>query len=119
MLIPELYTAEQIGFTELSCQFLVRYNSAHPIYAGHFPGKPVTPGVCLIQAATELLGTATGTTLRLTGARHIKFLQMHTPEKELRFELSWLEEANRLRGRVSIFQDENCMAKIDAHFERL
>ena len=117
-LIQELYTKEYVDCTETSCRVVVRYNQAHPLYAGHFPEMPVTPGVCLIQTATELLGEVMGTSLRLTNARQIKFLKMHTPERELRFELSWSEESDRLRGRISIFQEDVCMAKIDAHFTR-
>ena len=117
MLIPDLYTSEQTFRTEDSGQVVVCFNPAHPLYAGHFPGQPVTPGVCLIQTATELLSELKGAPLRLTGARQIKFLQMHTPAMPLRFELSWSEEAFKLRGRIAVFQNETCIAKIDAYFE--
>ena len=29
--------------------FRVRLDAAHPVYAGHFPGNPVLPGVCTLQ----------------------------------------------------------------------
>jgi len=118
MLISGLYTMEQLSYTDSSCRYSVYYNPLHPLYAGHFPGHPVTPGVCFIQTATELLAEAVGASLRLTGARQIKFLQMHTPEKPLLFELSWREEAPSLHGRISIFQDDTCIAKMNAQFER-
>ena len=119
MLISGLYTSEQISCADSSAQVLVRYNPAHPIYAGHFPGQPVTPGVCLVQTATELLSEAAGRSLRLTGARQVKFLQMHLPTVPLRFELAWTEEALRLRGRIAVFQNEGCIAKVDAYFESI
>ena len=118
VLIPELYTSKVIECGECSSQALVHYNSAHPLYGGHFPGKPVTPGVCLIQTGTELLQEAVGFPLRLCEARQIKFLQMHTPEDSLRFVLSWSENPPRLHGRITIFQDDCCLAKIDATFKR-
>jgi 3-hydroxyacyl-[acyl-carrier-protein] dehydratase len=118
MLIPGLYTTEQPSCTDASCWVIVRYNYFHPLYKGHFPGQPITPGVCLIQTATELLERALGASLRLSGARQVKFLQMHTPEKPLKFELSW-SETSPVRGRIAIFQDQQCIAKIDAQFERI
>ena len=33
----------------------IRLNASHPIYQAHFPGEPITPGVCIIQIAKELL----------------------------------------------------------------
>ena len=33
----------------------IRLNPSHPIYQAHFPGEPITPGVCIIQIAKELL----------------------------------------------------------------
>lgn len=32
----------------------------HPVYAGHFPGEPVTPGVLLGEAMSDLVGWASG-----------------------------------------------------------
>ena len=34
---------------------VVRLDPSSPVYAAHFPGYPITPGVILIQIATELL----------------------------------------------------------------
>lgn len=46
------YTIEE-GST--ATQTVVRLNPEHPIYQAHFPGEPITPGVCIIQIAKELL----------------------------------------------------------------
>jgi len=118
MLISGLYTMELLSHTETTCHYIVSFNPAHSIYAGHFPGQPVTPGVCLLEVATELLTAATGIPLRLMGARQVKFLQMHPPERPLKFELSWFIEASQVLGRITIFQNDSCIAKINAQFER-
>ena len=34
---------------------IVRLDPSSPVYAAHFPGYPITPGVILIEIATELL----------------------------------------------------------------
>jgi len=59
----------------------VRINPEHEIYKAHFPGYPITPGVCIIKIATELLG------LRYSGARlscadNVKFLTPLFPDKD-------------------------------------
>lgn len=50
------------------------------VYAGHFPGKPITPGVCMISAVVELLSQTSGQTLSLAKANNIKYLTMMTPD---------------------------------------
>jgi 3-hydroxymyristoyl/3-hydroxydecanoyl-(acyl carrier protein) dehydratase len=35
---------------------LAVWSKAHPILQGHFPQKPVVPGVCLIEAGAQLAG---------------------------------------------------------------
>lgn len=116
-LIPGLYTFELLSAADSSASFEVQFNPDHPLYAGHFPGQAVTPGVCLIQTATELLSEARGKPFQLTAARQIKFLQMHHPTDPLRFECSWTEENLGLNGRIALFQNHTCIAKIHARFE--
>ncbi len=57
----------------------LRLNAGHPVYAAHFPGRPVTPGVCLLQMAVELTALHYGTELGMEQASNIKFLQVVDP----------------------------------------
>ena len=59
---------------------IVRFLPESPIYAAHFPGFPITPGVTLVQTALELMGC------RLHAAKDIKFLQPVFPGATLRVE---------------------------------
>lgn len=63
----------------------VRLNPQHPIYRVHFPDNPVTPGVCLIQMATELLEQRYDRKLLLSKAKSIKFKQIIGPDEEPTF----------------------------------
>ena len=58
----------------------VRFLQESPVYAAHFPGFPITPGVTLVQMALELMGR------RLRSAKDIKFLQPVFPGATLRVE---------------------------------
>lgn len=68
-----------------------------PIYKAHFPGYPITPGVTLVQIATEIMGK------QLKGARDIKFIEPIFPSADgpvLRYDWAVSEEG---RAQVSIF----------------
>lgn len=49
------------------------------IYRAHFPERPVTPGVCIIQAAVELLGLLHGREYVLQEVSAAKFLRVISP----------------------------------------
>ena len=61
-----------------------------PVYRGHFPGYPITPGVCLVEMALEVIGEMTGHDVRLVAAKNIKFTSPVLPVEgtELRFNVS-------------------------------
>lgn len=59
----------------------VRLNPGHPVYAVHFPGQPVTPGVMLVKLVHELLEQHLGRPLRLHSIGQCKFLNMLVPNK--------------------------------------
>ena len=64
-----------------------------PVYKGHFPGYPITPGVCLVEMALEAIGQMTdqvGHDVKLVAAKNIKFTSPVLPEAgtELRFNIS-------------------------------
>ena len=79
----------------------VRLLPESPVYRGHFPGYPITPGVCLVEIALELIAEMAGQAghdgrevghdgkVRLVGAKNIKFTSPIIPDEgtELRFNL--------------------------------
>lgn len=85
----------------------VQLNAGHPIYSVHFPDNPVTPGVCLIQIATELLEQKYGKKLSLFKAKNIKFKKIVGPDKTPHFVFTKLVLADDLLSvNVSIEDDE-------------
>ena len=54
-----------------------------PIYTAHFPGKPITPGVCILQMVEELLADYTLRNLRIAIVKNAKFLNVLTPTEEV------------------------------------
>ena len=81
MLRPDFYTLTSFssnGSSLLEATFLVQ--PEHAIFAGHFPGQPIVPGVCMLQIIKECLEQAVGHKLMLAQAANIKFLTMLVPE---------------------------------------
>jgi 3-hydroxyacyl-[acyl-carrier-protein] dehydratase len=76
MLENSFYNVEKTESTEDTLFAEVLLNVSHEIYKVHFPGNPVTPGVCLLQIALELLNLKFQRKLRLVSARNIKYLKV-------------------------------------------
>lgn len=60
-------------------QFLISLLPDSEIYRVHFPEEPVTPGVCVIQMATEIVEDELGESLRLKAIANAKFLAVISP----------------------------------------
>lgn len=74
----------------------VRIGADHPSLAGHFPGKPVVPGVVLLDAVARALENATGAQPR--GLPSVKFLAPLLPDEAA--ELVLTPAGARVRFRV-------------------
>ena len=93
----------------------VRLLPESPVYRGHFPGYPITPGVCLVEIALELIAEMAGQAghdgkVRLVAAKNIKFTSPIIPTQgtELRFNLGG-EGSERT---VEILSGETLCAKM-------
>ncbi len=49
------------------------------VYRGHFPGNPVSPGVCNIQMVKECAEKLTGQPLQIIGIRRCRLTAVITP----------------------------------------
>lgn len=66
--------------SETGRQSVLRLNGVHPIFAVHFPGQPITPGVCLVKLIGELMERKTGRRLELEKIVNLKFVHPLMPE---------------------------------------
>lgn len=51
------------------------------IYRAHFPEQPITPGVCIIQIASELLTDLYSLTFELSSVSNAKYLAVINPQE--------------------------------------
>lgn len=60
------------GMAELPAKFF-EVAADHPIFAGHFPGRPIVPGVMLLEWAQAEVGRALGRAPAALRVREAKF----------------------------------------------
>ena len=97
---------------ENSYMVWLEFDVEHPLYQGHFPGKPVTPGAILLQTAEELIALFTEQPCKLTAAKQLKFLRMHHPNTPLRFEISLEEGTQPCAAKIVIYDDQGAISKM-------
>jgi 3-hydroxyacyl-[acyl-carrier-protein] dehydratase len=94
----------------------IRLEPDHAIFAGHFPGLPVVPGVCMMAIIKEILQEIVHRPLRLVQAGNLKFLSLINPlqNESVNVELKFTEGTDEtlvLDG--SIFTDNLIFFKIN------
>ncbi|MBQ8269860.1 MAG: beta-hydroxyacyl-ACP dehydratase [Bacteroidaceae bacterium] len=57
----------------------IHLNKEHFIYAAHFPGNPITPGVCIMQMVQELIEQHLNAKLQLKTLNNIKYMSVISP----------------------------------------
>jgi 3-hydroxyacyl-[acyl-carrier-protein] dehydratase len=78
---------------------------ADPIFVGHFPAKPILPGVLLIEVVAQTAGVMLGSAgpqgagagvALLAAVNRFKFLKTVTPGQDLRVEIKKLTEIGKM-----------------------
>jgi 3-hydroxymyristoyl/3-hydroxydecanoyl-(acyl carrier protein) dehydratase len=82
----------------------------HPSLPGHFPGRPLVPGVVVLERVLEAIEAAYGALgpLRLP---QVKFLQPLLPDEPARVELEAVDSAaGQARWRFRVWRDDTLLA---------
>ena len=91
----------------------VSLNESHVIYKAHFIGNPITPGVCVVQMAAEILGHFTGKDLVMRRAKSIKFKRAISPTSRPVFTFSKIaRDGDNVRASVSVDDESGQFVKM-------
>jgi len=63
------------------CERVTTIRGDHPSLAGHFPGRPVVPGVVLLQEVLEVVRGVLPAELTVTGLPVVKFSSPLKPDE--------------------------------------
>lgn len=93
------------------------------IYQAHFPGEPITPGVCIVQIGKELVEyllteqTSQSQSLEIIKVKNVKFLSIISPNeaKQLVYQIKKMElseDKTKIEAQVVVLSEHKAMAKI-------
>lgn len=77
--LNNLYHIVSKDVVDASIRYNIHLDASHFIYQAHFPDEPITPGVCIIQIAKELLEEHLGIGLEIQKVKNVKFLNVISP----------------------------------------
>jgi 3-hydroxyacyl-[acyl-carrier-protein] dehydratase len=81
MLLEDLFSIASVGHEAGNIVAEVHMDADHPIFQGHFPGFPVTPGVIQLHLVKAVLTNQLKRDIKLKLVRTCKFLDVLDPGK--------------------------------------
>ncbi len=118
MLLKDFYSV--LSSTELEGEFIteVEINKDHDLYRGHFPDRPVTPGVILMQLFKEEAERRSNKKLQLVTAANVKFMAVVDPNvcEKLTLQSSMVYENGILKLKGIAKQNDTISLKISATY---
>lgn len=100
----------------------LRLTAGHTIYKAHFPGNPITPGVCLVQIVMELLQSRLQVKLALRKITNLKFIAPISPVQCPVIDVNFLEIAESVvdvKTKGTILSKEKAYTKFSLIFEKV
>lgn len=120
MLLKNFYTILKSEALEAhSFVATVKIQKEHPIFEGHFPNFPVTPGVAMLQIIKELTEQHCNQSLFLESASNVKFLSLVDPNVNaiLKFNIIFQEDHQNIKVKnTTYFEDGTAVLKCNVTF---
>lgn len=129
-----LYTIKEAQVDAQQGVFLLQLNPTHVIYQAHFPGQPITPGVCIVQMGKELLEDCLAqmpdklygdcVNLQVVKVKNVKFLSVISPDESLEItyqvgKIALSEETGEVKTQIVVYAQDEVKAKISMTCKRL
>ncbi|MDD4589307.1 MAG: hydroxymyristoyl-ACP dehydratase [Parabacteroides sp.] len=114
MLNNHLYTVVCSEKQETLYYVEVALNPENIIYKSHFPGKPITPGVCIIQMLKELVEMIKKQSYMIFEVKNVKFLKIIDPieNSPIDFFIALIDEKGILHVSAEIKREEETFARL-------
>ena len=120
MLLQDFFKIINTDIADNTALVEVELNPQHAIFQGHFPGQPITPGVCVTQMAVDIFSHIQQQEYTLTQAKSIKFTHIIKPEENPRvhYQLNWEQVAERqYQMKALVYHEDTTFAKINITVE--
>ena len=117
-----LYTVTEKKVDGLTGYFELALTSSCFIYQAHFPGEPITPGVCIVQMGAELLedllceGLQKKVKLEICKVKNVKFLSVISPNEStvinyLMKKVEMSEDGSEVKAQMVVTSGDEAKAK--------
>lgn len=99
----------------------VLLNKDHEIYKAHFPGNPITPGVCIIEILKAIVCRKYNKDLIFNQVLNIKFLKVINPIEmpEIEYHIKYSQSDLGIKVNVVVKKDQNVYTKISGYFNEV
>lgn len=108
MLLKDFYKVNALDVVDNMTTASITINKDHAVFKGHFPGNPVTPGVCMMQIIKELTEKIVNEKLFIQSASNIKFMSIINPEKnsdlKLTLDITKIDDSYKVKN-ITKFED--------------
>lgn len=118
MLIDTMFELKSLGTDGNRIEATLGIITESPIYKAHFPQRPITPGVCIIQIVQEVIEKACNTKLLLANARNVKFLNTLSPDSTTEVSLSIEYDPTSLSANAVMKNNDTMIAKMTLNFRQ-
>ena len=121
MLLKDFYKVTNLAVADGSATAHITINKNHDVFKGHFPGNPVTPGVCMMQIIKELTEQVVNEQLFMQSSNNVKVMAIRKPEGNpdlvLTLDISEDDDGNFKVKNVTKF-DETVALKLSTTFRK-
>lgn len=100
--------------------FEIQMKDAHPVYQGHFPGQPITPGVLTLQMIRDCVILLLDKQLHYTGIKNCRFVAMVRPGDKLRLNVQTETAGDSVVVKAVLIgadSDEDVRVQLDAEMQ--
>jgi 3-hydroxyacyl-[acyl-carrier-protein] dehydratase len=94
-------------------------NPHHAVFVGHFPGRPVVPGVCVLALVKDVLQQHLNKELLMRTCSNVKFMHPINPlaMPELELTVDFTPEDFFVDFRASIQHEQQALCRVAGRFQ--
>lgn len=109
MLLESFYSVKSQNFIDDILETQIVFDESHEVYNGHFPNNPITPGVCILQTAKQILEDYLGKKLQIDEIHNVKFLQIIRPNSTCYYDacFNFLNSSDFVKKVSILIKDQN------------
>ncbi|HAH31201.1 MAG TPA: hypothetical protein DCL44_02685 [Elusimicrobia bacterium] len=104
---------------EIEAVFL--FPSELAVFSGHFPGRPIVPGILELEMVRAVMERFTGAALRLVSVEKAKFLREVKPGDRILLSLSFTSSGGRfsVKGKSSVGEEKAAQIELTLESEKV